>query len=547
MRILEFRADHVSVKDVVTALEKNFKLERVGGASRVYLVGGSELGVVYLVDDGPKAVGISWERGSNVASRVFIWNMFNALENPSIEASLPAGAPIAIIHSIVEMVKHPYRGIVESAAGTRDISLVDFLTLLHDGYSGNISAISGDELSKFAMSKGVVVPAEIINDPDLHAVGHTPAHPLYDLSRVSHDEKQERVHLVARASGAIFTIPGVDTRSKAIDHAFAEEQGSAKSMDEQYEELKEKVKLVASNRSQYIKSLLITGAPSSGKTFTVMQTIKALGLIEGSDYIVIKGSITDAALYLTFIEKIDALTIFDDCDSVAETKDGKNMLKNALDTYPVRDIGRPNANSTNTKHMSTEEREEFVNAVSRILRGEPAPGDLDRFDHYLPSKKANEKKKDEEGNTVETSLSQFLLPDDEHVLDSLDNNKASDEERLHALQSYFKRRPPNRIDFKGRIIFISNMDETDWDSAILTRAFRQNMNFADNEMLDFIEKIKHTIPAPGLTDTQKNEVLDYLRELHDKKLLKSRINFRLVQQCFDLRLCGPWKRMMSAL
>jgi hypothetical protein len=56
---------------------------------------------------------------------------------------------------------------------------------------------------------------------------------------------------------------------------------------------------------------------------------------------------------------------------------------------------------------------------------------------------------------------------------------------------------PNKIDFKGRIIFISNMREDEWDSAILTRCFHQNMEFSDAEMLDYIETIKQHIHAAG--------------------------------------------------
>lgn len=319
------------------------------------------------------------------------------------------------------------------------------------------------------------------------------------------------------------------------------DQHATSSMDEQYEELQDKVRLVAGNSSNYIKSLLITGAPSAGKTYNVMKTVQELGLVEGRDYIVVKGSITDAALYLTFIEQIDSLTIFDDCDSVAQSQDGKNMLKNALDTNPVRDISRPTANSLNTKQMSAEDRESVVNAISRILRGEPQDGDIERFEHLLDKK--GKKKTNHEDDHFGDVLASFKL-DQNGELVSTDRQ---DSEKLSQLQSYFQRRPPNRIDFKGRIIFISNMEEDDWDSAILTRAFRQDMNFSSDEMLDFIYRIKDSIKAPNLTDAQKLEVLDYIRDLHKANKLKSRINFRLVQQGFDLRLCSTWKRMIANL
>jgi hypothetical protein len=97
------------------------------------------------------------------------------------------------------------------------------------------------------------------------------------------------------------------------------------------------------------------------------------------------------------------------------------------------------------------------------------------------------------------------------------------------------------------MIFISNMGKDEWDSAILTRTFRQYMDFSDDEMLDFIDKIKGTIAAPGLTDDMKQEVMAYIRERHESGSLNSPVNFRLVQQAFDLRLTANWKTMIDDL
>ncbi len=492
MRLLEFQADHVLIKDVFNALSSRFHLERVGGHVRVYTVG-QELGVVYLVDNGPKAVGLTWQRGSNVITHVCVWNTFNASHSPDIMAEIPMGSAPQILAAIGDLVASPHIGMFEAL------------------------------------------------EPEAE-----PAPP---------------VQLVAKATNVHFEVPGVTETSRQIDHHFASEEDAPQTMEEQYEDLKEKVALIASNSSNYIKSLLITGAPSSGKTFTVMKTIKELGLKEGIDYIVIKGSITDVGMYLTFIKQLDALTVFDDCDSVTKTEEGTNMLKNALDTYAIRDIGRENANSINTQQMGTDERTEFVESISRILRGKPTAADFARFDNYVPSKikakaKIDAKHKDASGGAADDVHIQqtgdmlgkiFSLPDPNGSLDSLDDAGASNSERLLELQAYFTRRPPNRIDFRGRVIFISNKDESEWDKAILTRAFRVNMNFSNEEMFDFIVKIKGTIAAPGLTDEQKDEVLAYIKHLMETNRLQSPVNFRLIQQAFDLRLCGPWKRMVEAL
>jgi len=267
-------------------------------------------------------------------------------------------------------------------------------------------------------------------------------------------------------------------------------------------------------------------------TFTVMKTIKELGLSEGKDYVVKKGRISTNALYRTLIEQIDGMVLFDDCDSVVEDKNAVNMLKGALDTDPIREISYDVKGTLNTAVMDPEHRDEFVSKISRILRGKPIEGDLESFERYL-------KFDDDEFDDIE-------VPDDEEFSDGEGKYHFS-HNQLAKTQQYLTAHLPNKIDFKGRIIFISNMAEDEWDGAILTRAFAINMDFSSSEMLDYIEKIKGHIKTPGLSDEMKQEVMDYLRELYTVGKLKRQVNFRLVQQCFDLRLTDNWKKMMSMM
>jgi len=482
MRLDEIKATPILFKDAYAALHSHYQLERIGGAARVYSVKGNP-GVVFLVNHGPKAVGLSWKSGSKALSKVYVWTHFNIGHAPDVVLDIPN----------------------EAFSEDTLMSIIDFV---HTPRLGVIGTIKED-------TDPVIPP------------GHT-------------------LHLVSRsAKGEMFIIPGMDRVLNTLEKQLSSEGGEAAAMEEQYEKLREKVKLVASGESSFIKSLLITGAPSSGKTHTVMTTIREMGLEEGKDYVVKKGSITDVAAYRTFIEQIDGMIIFDDCDSVVKTTDGKNMLKNALDTYPVRDINRDNANGINTAVMPEKERMAFVDAMSKVLRGVATNEDLSHFERFAVKKGAKAVSSGKSPVVDVDEHGQIVITDGDDELESLDGGSRT--ERMHDLQAYFARHLPNKIDFRGRVIFISNMEEDEWDSAILTRSFRQNMSFADSEMIDFIDRIKDHIPAPKLTSAQKQEVLDYLRHLHDSGLLKSRINFRLVQQCFDLRLTGPWKMMIASL
>lgn len=350
-----------------------------------------------------------------------------------------------------------------------------------------------------------------------------------------------KVYVMGRKpNGAFFRVPGMDQIAAQIDRMIqhqAELGAGEATMEEQYDDLKEKVELVASGRSNFIRALLITGAPSAGKTYNVMKTIINAGLQEGKDYTKKTGKISVVALYRTLLQKKDALLVFDDCDSVVGDQDGVNILKGALDTGDYREISMDNRNLIDVDSFEPDKRKEYTDRVSRLLNdGEYTKED---FDFFLPIcirngmkvKGAKKKKRD--------------MSDD---MDDLDDDSYDDDtgDLADEVLSYVTKRLPNKFIFSGRVIFISNLDEDDWDSAILSRAFRVQMNFKSIEMLDFIDKIKDNIKSPISAD-EKQEVVDYIRELWTLGKLKSPVNFRLIQQAFDLKTLSSWKRMVANL
>jgi hypothetical protein len=114
-------------------------------------------------------------------------------------------------------------------------------------------------------------------------------------------------------------------------------------------------------------SLLITGSPGVGKTYTVLKQLKDAGLKKGVDFIHVKGRSTAAGMYITLYEENGKLIVFDDCDSVFGNADGVNVLKGALDSYGERDIswlvGRPlkdSSGKTVPKHFTFTGRVIFI-------------------------------------------------------------------------------------------------------------------------------------------------------------------------------------------
>ena len=97
-------------------------------------------------------------------------------------------------------------------------------------------------------------------------------------------------------------------------------------------------------------SAVITGEGGLGKTFTVIQALRAAGLKDISEvevgavvppkstYRVVKGFSTPKGLYRILFENQNSIIVFDDCDSVLKNDDACNILKGALDSFDKRII-----------------------------------------------------------------------------------------------------------------------------------------------------------------------------------------------------------------
>ncbi len=472
----------------------------------------------------------------------------------------------------------------------RRISDADFIKLAQQKLGAAAGRITLPDMAKFADDQGVQIPTTIRHNKSLkidahhwNLSGHAPDEADVDKkvstdlgievaqpaqNEIDADSEYANLNRLATVStvrrlagagklylfgrtpgrGAFFRVKGehVDELLAQLERSFARElaaQGDS-SMEEQYELLQEKIRLVASGRSTFLKSLLITGAPSSGKTFTVMQTIKALGLIEGKDYIVKKGRTTALSMYRVLIEQLNGLTIFDDCDSVKDDKNGINMLKGALDTDPIREVSYDVRGTINVASLPEAERNQYVQVLSRAMRYDTSNEyeDFEYFKEFLD--KVGLLRKATKG-LKRSGSSQSESEDEENTEDQFYDEEDQTEKEL--ILHYVRTHLPNKIDFQGRIIFVSNDPEDEWDSAILTRAFHQNMSFTDEEMYHFISKIKDKMVTPGLNEEQKTEVWDFIGDLWRTGKLKRPINFRLAQQAFDLRLTSQWQKMLNQL
>jgi len=93
-------------------------------------------------------------------------------------------------------------------------------------------------------------------------------------------------------------------------------------------------------------SVILYGMPGTSKTYLVRRCLHFSKLKPGIDYEILKGSSSNKSqnvriIYETLWKYNGKIIIFDDFDSVLEDINVINLLKSALDSYPIRIISLP--------------------------------------------------------------------------------------------------------------------------------------------------------------------------------------------------------------
>lgn len=209
-------------------------------------------------------------------------------------------------------------------------------------------------------------------------------------------------------------------------------------------------------------SLIVSGQAGVGKTSVVTDTLKSIGMQPDVHYYKSTGTVTTAGLYEVLFKNRNRLVIFDDCDAVLKDADSVNLLKGALDTYPVRELSKLTKGNTfdSTGMSDLEIQQEWEESDGRLL--------------------------------------------------------------------------PNRFQFSGQIIFISNLAEDKFDDAILSRSLHVDVNLSKEEIIKRMREIMSRI-SPELDIKLKEEALEYLVYVTQNYPVKFDLNIRTLIHSINLR------------
>lgn len=201
-------------------------------------------------------------------------------------------------------------------------------------------------------------------------------------------------------------------------------------------------------------SLLVTGMAGIGKTYSITTVLTNMLGPEGDKWVHIKGKLSPVGMYRTFFLNKNKLIVFDDADSVFANQDTVNMLKAALDSYEKRTLSWISPLTVDISRLDDVQLQELYDDIEEKLSSDP-------------------------GNA--------------------------------------KIKYPNRFDFTGQVIFISNIHESKIDSAVKSRSLTIDITLSRESVIKRLQTILDKIGG-DVPIEEKKEVLDYLNENYQGEL-----------------------------
>jgi hypothetical protein len=105
---------------------------------------------------------------------------------------------------------------------------------------------------------------------------------------------------------------------------------------------------------------------------------------------------------------------------------------------------------------------------------------------------------------------------------------------------------PNRFEFTGSIIFITNLSEDDFDKAVYTRTISLDVRLEKEEILNRIKQIMPNM-LPTINMDMKLETLSIMNDLLSKYIEKAPLNLRTYYHCLNFRVSNDFDTTINGI
>lgn len=315
------------------------KLHAEGGMNVVKNRYGINYGIRYFVGDTTGAIRFNFT-GKNAIESVDIWLQTGNSSNPDIHINTKGTSIVKIIPFIAKQYRNPQLGVhdIDLNEQTQEVNM-----LLNEAKSVNVDGKTYRSVS------------DAIRELLLNGKTRSEVEQLTGGS-------QANVYRIARQLGVTAKV-SVDKGSPEIDAdpsiaKIIKQVPKYADPDEVFSDLEDLVDMIL---KKLAPALIVTGAPGTGKTYTITeQIVKKGGLRKDVDWSHVKGTSSPMGLYRHLFENKDRLVVFDDCDDVLKDMRMTNILKGALDTNPIREISWLSKNTFNPDLVDSSEFDKLI-------------------------------------------------------------------------------------------------------------------------------------------------------------------------------------------
>lgn len=310
---------------IKSVLEKNTGFKFFEGGEEEYSNSyGTFLGIRYFLGSTTRSVRFNWQAsgGSTEIVSIDVWDDSPNKKAPTITIETKGISLAQAIPQLANLIKSPKVGEFQVGGPIQEASME---------IDGQVFK-SGKDAAMYLASQG--------NTPEQIAA-------KTGLSALS---AKDYAYKYLRSVKGSAETPIPNAKEKKATAVFAAKKYA--DPDTVFEDLKDLVALVV-NKVRY--SLLLTGMPGIGKTYSVTDHLNKMGKRKGDGYVVFKGTASPFGLYRALYDNKDSIVVFDDCDSVLKDDTACNILKAALDSYPIREISWKSKSTFSTKDMSEED------------------------------------------------------------------------------------------------------------------------------------------------------------------------------------------------
>jgi hypothetical protein len=114
------------------------------------------------------------------------------------------------------------------------------------------------------------------------------------------------------------------------------------------------------------------------------------------------------------------------------------------------------------------------------------------------------------------------------------DSKGMSDEEIETTYQEDPKKLPNKFEFRGQIIFISNLPEEKFDDAIISRSLHVDVHLNKTEIIQRMRDIMKKI-SPELDENLKSEALEYLVHVTENFPVKFDLNIRTLIHSINLR------------